>query len=150
MSSSGSSLLPVKGSAGMRKSCAKIREAVLWIAVLAIPLQGAFASTYNLKQGCCSGNITCCCSNAETSCCDSSQGCQCGNECHCCDQRREIPAVPFNESRIVQTDLSELACSASVLDSNTIRKETTRQASLSLGSASSSLAVCIAFNCFRL
>ncbi len=150
MSSSGSSLLPVKGSVGMRKGCAKIRDAMLWIAVLAIPLQGAFASTCDSKQGCCSGNITCCCNNVKASCCDSSQGCQCGNQCHCCDQQREIPAVPFSESRIVQTDLTELACSSSVLDSNTIRNETTQQVSLSLGGVSSPLAVCIAFNCFRL
>ncbi len=142
----------------MRKNRMKIRQTMLWIAVIAIPLQSISASSCgcftalscNSVQDCCSGNTTCCCNSEGASCCDSSQSCQCGSQCHCCDQQREIPVVPFSESRIIPSDLMELAYSSLHLSAETQCTERAFPASHPLGIASSSLAVCIAFNCFRL
>lgn len=142
----------------IRKNRMKIRQTMLWIAVIAIPLQCVSASSCgcftvlscNSTQDCCSGNATCCCNNEGASCCDSTQSCQCGSQCHCCDQQREIPVVPFSESRVIQTDLMEFASSSILLSAEAHCTERALLTSRSLGTASSSLAVCIALNCFRL
>ena len=145
-----------------------IGRTVVWLALIAIPFQGMSAALGNClcttsccsvsdnsandfsKNGCCSGQVTSCCCNKGLSCCGSKQTCQCGENCQCNNRQPKIPVIPPGNSRYVQLDLLEIA-----IDTHQVASESLWVGELFLSSrfsriASSSLAVCIALNCFRL